>query len=84
MTTTRLRELCDAAEKGALRGEEMQELVTLAREVELRYSAIKAAAATDPLLCLPCKCGHSAWDHWLLQVECDHREQCKCLRFERA
>ena len=32
---------------------------------------------------LPCKCGHSAWDHWLLQGECDHRGQCKCGKFDR-
>ena len=32
MNTTRLRELCDAFDKGALRGDEMRELVALARE----------------------------------------------------
>ncbi len=32
MNTTRLRELCDAAGKGALRDEELRELVGLARE----------------------------------------------------
>ena len=32
MNIARLRELCDAFDKGALRGEEMQELVALARE----------------------------------------------------
>ena len=32
MNTTRLRELCDAFDAGALRGEEMRELVALVRE----------------------------------------------------
>ncbi len=32
MNITRLRELCDAFDKGALRGEEMRELVGLARQ----------------------------------------------------
>lgn len=32
VNTTRLRELCDAFDAGALREEEMRELVTLARE----------------------------------------------------
>jgi hypothetical protein len=31
---------------------------------------------------LPCKCGHSAWDHWLLRGECDKRADCKCQQFE--
>lgn len=60
MNITRLRELCDAFDKGALRGEEMRELVGLARE---------AASALD----VPCCDGSAMRKHgciWCLCSSC--------------
>jgi hypothetical protein len=43
MNTERLRELCDAADAGALRGEEMRGLVALAREAGARIHELENA-----------------------------------------
>ena len=43
MNITRLRELCDAFDKGTLRGEEMRELVGLAREAALTNESLSDA-----------------------------------------
>ncbi len=59
MNTTRLRELCDAFDAGALQGEEMRELVALAREAAETHAAASKQEQAFRLLCsklMPC--GH--------------------------
>lgn len=85
MNTARLREFCDAFDKGVLQDEGMRELVALAREAADGADDMEVALAASAIVSRSttmCECGHSAWSHFAGSGKCEVLlpSRCECQK----